>query len=165
MKPNVEIAEASPLWRSLPGVDELIRRAIEAALEATAATILDGAELSVQLVDDAEIRALNARWRGLDKATNVLSFPAVGAERIAAAPMLGDIVMAFETIAREAAGEGTSLADHTSHLAVHGFLHLIGHDHQDEAEAERMEALETKILAKLGIADPYAAADAAGVVP
>ena len=110
----------------------------------------------MQLVDDAQIRVLNAHWRGLDKPTNVLSFPAVAAEKIALAPMLGDIVVAFETMQREAVGEGKTLADHFSHLVTHGFLHLLGFDHEDAAEAERMEALESDILARLGIADPYA---------
>jgi len=165
MKPHIEIADASPLWRSLPQVDALVRRAIEASLEASGATIRDGAEVSVQLADDAEVRALNARWRKIDRSTNVLSFPAVSPDRIAATPMLGDIVMAFETVEREAADENKSLGDHVSHLAVHGFLHLVGYDHEIEADAERMEALETSILAKLGIADPYAATDRADVAP
>ncbi len=159
MKPKVEITKASPLWRSLPGIDRLARRAIDASLEATGTGILDGAEVGVQLADDAQVRALNARWRGVDGATNVLSFPAAGADQIAAAPMLGDIVMAFETVEREAAEENKTLADHTAHLVVHGFLHLLGFDHQVAAEADRMEALEATILARLGIANPYAATD------
>ena len=157
MKPNVEIVESSPLWRALPGIEKLARRAIEASIKASRARILDGAEVSVQLADDAQIRALNARWRGVDKPTNVLSFAASTPAKIAAAPMLGDIVMAFETAEREAVEEGKTLSDHAVHLVVHGFLHLLGFDHQIAAEADRMEALETGILAKLGIADPYAA--------
>jgi probable rRNA maturation factor len=157
MKPNVEIVESSPLWRALPGIEKLARRAIEASLKASRARILDGAEVSVQLADDTQIRALNARWRGVDKPTNVLSFPTSTPAKIAAAPMLGDIVMAFETAEREAVEEGKTLSDHAVHLVVHGFLHLLGFDHQIAAEADRMEALETAILAKLGIADPYAA--------
>lgn len=157
MKPSIEIAESSPLWRALPGVEELARRAIEASLAASGARILAGAEIGVQLVDDAQIRALNAQWRRQDKPTNVLSFPASTPEKIAAAPMLGDIVIAFETTQREAAEEGKTLADHTAHLLVHGFLHLLGFDHQNPAEAERMEKLETKIMTGLGISDPYAA--------
>jgi probable rRNA maturation factor len=157
MKPRVAIAKASPLWRTLPGFDRLARRAIEASLAATATTIFDGAEVGVQLADDAQVRALNARWRGIDKPTNVLSFPAANPAQIATAPMLGDIVMGFETVDREAADEGKTLADHAVHLVVHGFLHLLGFDHQTAAEAERMEAMETAILARLRIADPYAA--------
>jgi len=97
MKLSVEIVEASPLWRALPDVESLARRAIEATLEASGVQILDGAEVSVQLSDDAQIRALNALWRGVDQPTNVLSFPASAAGKIAAAPLLGDIVVAFET--------------------------------------------------------------------
>ena len=157
MKPNIEIVESSPLWRALPGIEKLARRAIEASLKMCGVRILDGAEVSVQLADDEQIRALNARWRGVDKPTNVLSFPASTPAKIAAATMLGDIVMAFETAEREAMEEGKTLADHAVHLVVHGFLHLLGFDHQIAAEADRMESLETGILAKLGIADPYAA--------
>jgi probable rRNA maturation factor len=157
MKPKIEIARASPLWRALQGAEKLARRAIGASLAASGAAILDGAEVSLQLADDEQIQALNALWRGLDKPTNVLSFPAAAPLKIDAAPMLGDIVIAFETTAREAAEEGKTLADHAAHLVVHGFLHLLGYDHQIAAEANRMEMLETRILAKLGIADPYAA--------
>jgi probable rRNA maturation factor len=156
MKPSIEVVELSPLWRALPQIETLARRAIEASLMTSGAPVLDDAEVSVQLADDAQIRALNAQWRSVDKPTNVLSFPASPPARIAAAPMLGDIVIAFETAEREAAEEGKTLADHTAHLIVHGFLHLLGFDHQVGAEADRMEALETSILAKLGVADPYA---------
>ena len=156
MKPDIEVVQSSPLWRALPGADELARRAIEASIDASKTPILDGAEVSVQLADDAQVRALNAQWRGLDKPTNVLSFPASKPEKISAAPMIGDIVVAFETTEREAAEEGKTLADHFVHLVVHGSLHLLGFDHQIAGEAERMETLETSILAKLGIADPYA---------
>jgi probable rRNA maturation factor len=156
MRPNVEVAEASPLWRALPEIEALARRAIEASLEACGARILDGAEVSVQLSDDAHVRVLNGRWRGIDKATNVLSFPASTPAQIATAPLLGDIVVAFETAEREAAQEGKTFPDHAVHLVAHGFLHLLGFDHRTAAEADRMEALEISILAKLGIADPYA---------
>jgi probable rRNA maturation factor len=156
MKPNIEIAESSPLWRGLPDIEKLTARAVDASLAASGIAILDGAEISLQLADDAQIRALNAQWRGVDKPTNVLSFPAAPRAKLAAAPLLGDIVLSFETAEREAAEEGKTLADHCVHLVVHGFLHLLGFDHEDAAEADRMEALETSILAKLGIADPYA---------
>jgi probable rRNA maturation factor len=156
MRPDVEIAELSPLWRALPEIETLTRRAIDACLEVSRVRILDGAEVSVRLADDAHVRALNAQWRGIDKPTNVLSFPASQPSKIAEAPMLGDIVVAFETAEREAREEGKTLADHAGHLVAHGFLHLLGFDHQIAAEAERMEALEISIMAKLGIADPYA---------
>jgi probable rRNA maturation factor len=156
MNPNVEIVVSSPLWRSAPEIEKLAERAIGVSLAASGVRVLDGAEISVRLADDAEIRALNAQWRGVDKPTNVLSFPAAPAAKIAAAPLLGDIVLAFETAEREAADEGKGFPDHCVHLIVHGFLHLLGLDHQEAAEADRMEGLETDILAKLGIADPYA---------
>jgi probable rRNA maturation factor len=123
-----------------------------------------GAELCIHLADDAHIRQLNARWRGLDKATNVLSFPAADAARIEEARLLGDIVLAFETVAREAEAEGKPIVDHYRHLVVHGFLHLIGFDHERDDEAQRMEAMETRILARLGVADPYRAGELADAV-
>ena len=113
--------------------------------------------MSLCLADDAALRALNLRWRGIDKPTNVLSFPAAAARSLAGiATTLGDIALAYETLAREAEDLGVPLADHYRHLLAHGFLHLIGYDHETDAEAERMEALETRILARLGAADPYA---------
>jgi probable rRNA maturation factor len=156
MRASIEITRLSPAWQALPSAEALILRAVEASLAASAARIRDGAEVGVQLADDAHVRALNLQWRAIDKPTNVLSFPAVEGDRIASAPMLGDIVLAFETVEREADEEGNSFADHVAHLIVHGFLHLLGFDHQTAAEADRMEAMETRILAKLGIADPYA---------
>ena len=112
--------------------------------------------MSLCLTDDAALRALNARWRGIDKPTNVLSFPSSSRGHLRDATMLGDIALAYETLAREAENLGVPLADHYRHLIAHGFLHLIGYDHETDAEAERMEALETRILARLGAADPYA---------
>jgi probable rRNA maturation factor len=156
MRTSVEITRLSPLWQALPAVDPLILRVVEASLAASGVRIRDGAEVGVQLADDAHVRALNLQWRAIDKPTNVLSFPAVGSDKIVSAPMLGDIVLAFETSEREAGQEDKSLADHVAHLVIHGFLHLLGFDHETAAEADRMEALETRILAKLGIADPYA---------
>jgi probable rRNA maturation factor len=107
------------------------------------------------LTDDAAIRALNNRWRGLDKPTNVLSFPAPAALQGDSPVHLGDIAIAYETVAREAESEGKPLAHHLSHLAVHGFLHLLGYDHESEPEAEAMEQQERAILARLRIPDPY----------
>lgn len=114
-------------------------------------------ELSVVFTDDAAVRELNAGWRGKDKPTNVLSFPAFSTSPDAPLPpMLGDIVLAAETVAREAALEGKPLANHITHLVVHGLLHLLGYDHETDAEAEEMEALERAALARLAIPDPYA---------
>lgn len=146
-------------WKAHADSEAVVERAIAAA--AIAAKAPAGAEVAVMLTDDATIRTLNRDWRGMDKPTNVLSFPAApqpGTD--AGAPeMLGDIAIAYETTAREAAAERKPFADHLSHLAVHGLLHLLGYDHETDAEAEIMEALERDILASLGIADPYADAD------
>jgi probable rRNA maturation factor len=157
--PEIEIdfAEPAPLWReALPEAEALCSTAARAALR-EAAPGLAAVELAIVLAEDEAVRALNRHWRGQDKPTNVLSFP------VAQAPegprLLGDIVLACETIAREAKEQGKSLADHVSHLVVHGTLHLLGHDHEKEDEAERMEHLERRVLATLGVADPYRVAE------
>ncbi|MFS8046851.1 rRNA maturation RNase YbeY [Rhizobium sp. BR 314] len=117
-------------------------------------------ELSLVFTDDASIRAINAEWRSQDKATNVLSFPAFPLEPGGKpGPMLGDIIIARETVEREAIDLEKSFDDHLTHLMVHGFLHLFGYDHMNNSEAERMEGLETRILASLGLSDPYAGQD------
>jgi len=159
MKVSLDISVASRLWRGLPGARIIARETIAAAVAESEAPLRDGAEVSICLTDDDALRALNARWRGIDKPTNVLSFPAAphGGD-----PTLGDIALAYETLAREAEDLGVPLADHYRHLVAHGFLHLIGYDHETDAEAERMEALETRILARLGAADPYARAVVGG---
>src|SRR5690606_27325001 len=111
----------------------------------------------VIFTDDAAIRALNAEWRGKDKATNVLTFPAFPVLRGGALPpMLGDIVLAYETVEREAREEDKPFESHLSHLLAHGFLHLAGYDHEEDGEAEEMEDAERRILARLAIPDPYA---------
>jgi probable rRNA maturation factor len=116
-----------------------------------------GTEISLVFTDDAAIREINAEWRGQDKPTNVLSFPAYPlAPGAMPGPMLGDIVIARETVEREATDLEKQFEDHLIHLMVHGFLHLFGYDHMNVAEAEIMEALETGILASLGLSDPYA---------
>ena len=138
----------------------------EAALEAVEAVepALGNQRLSASLLFtlDEEVRVLNREWRTRDRATNVLSFPMLSrAELLAMSPqggpeLLGDIALAFETCTREAAEKGIGLSDHAAHLIVHGLLHLAGHDHEaGEAEAEAMEALEIKALAKMGLEDPY----------
>ena len=135
--------------------DALAEHAILAALAGAKPRIKGAAEISVLLTDDAEQRTLNAQWRGKDASTNVLSFPQI--EPFAPLiGLLGDISLARETLEREAADLGKSLEDHFTHLMVHGFLHILGYDHLEEAEALHMEGLETQILAGLGIEDPYA---------
>jgi probable rRNA maturation factor len=153
---DIAVDRFSPLWAALPEAEALAERAILASAASCGVPLRRDAEVGVQLVEDAQIRALNARWRGLDKPTNVLSFPAAPVEKFAVSPLLGDIVIAFETVRREADEARISLADHFVHLVVHGFLHLVGFDHQGDDEADRMEALETSILAEMVLADPYA---------
>ena len=142
---------------SWPDEDELARiarSAVAAAVAETAAHLSPATELSMVFTDDAHIRVLNAGWRDRDKPTNVLSFPA--AMSGPAGTMLGDIVLAQETVSREAGLEDKPFEHHLTHLIIHGFLHLLGYDHEAEAEAEVMEAMERRALARLAIPDPYA---------
>jgi probable rRNA maturation factor len=160
---EIDLAEPCALWRSrLPDVDTLCREAARAALASAEAALTGDAELSLVLGDDALVRSLNREWRGQDKSTNVLSFPALDAENPppGAPHLLGDVVFAFETVAAEAEAQGKPIAHHLRHLVVHGVLHLLGFDHLVEAEAERMESLETAVLARLGVPDPYHGAEA-----
>jgi probable rRNA maturation factor len=132
----------------LPQAERLVRRAARAAVAATRRT--GARSLVVALADDRRVRALNARDRNKDKPTNVLSYPS--GETV----FLGDVVLARQTVWREARLQKKKPADHLSHLVVHGTLHLLGYDHETgDADAERMEVLERRVLAKLGIADPY----------
>ena len=119
---------------------------------------LEPGPVTLLLTDDDTVRDLNARFRGKDHATNVLSFPAAPQPGLPGPQPLGDLALAFGVCAAEAAAQGKTLADHLRHLVVHGVLHLLGHDHEDDAEAEAMEALEREILAGLGVADPYRSA-------
>ena len=137
------------------GLDSVAETAIRTALDMSGAKMAGVAEVSVLLTDDAEQQALNRDWRGYDKSTNVLSFPQLE-PFTPLAGLLGDITLARETVAREAEEMDIAFEAHFTHLVVHGFLHLLGHDHIEDGEAETMEALETQILARLGIADPYA---------
>ncbi|MCM2321455.1 MAG: rRNA maturation RNase YbeY [Pseudomonas sp.] len=113
-------------------------------------------ELTIRIVDEAEGRELNLTWRGKDYATNVLSFPAEIPEGLLDIPLLGDLVICAQVVAREAGEQGKSLNAHWAHLTLHGCLHLLGYDHIDDDEAEEMEALERQLLAELGYPDPYA---------
>ena len=152
----LDLAATSERWAALGDVEALARRAVEAALAvARNPPRQEDVELSLLLADDEAVRALNRAWRGKDKATNVLSFPANPHPGMPGRQPLGDVALAFGTVAREAESEGKTLADHATHLIVHGVLHLLGYDHETEAEAEIMEALEVEALARLGIADPY----------
>jgi probable rRNA maturation factor len=150
--PDVEIIANAPCWDEEPRATEIVSRAIAAV-----APLAAEGTVTVVLTDDTEMRILNNDWRGLDKPTNVLSFPAapIPESMPGGETQLGDIIIAYETVKREAADEGKPFADHLSHLAIHGYLHLIGYDHDTDARAEIMEGLERKALASLGIADPY----------
>ncbi len=154
-----EVLVVADCWQQEPDAETVIQRAIAAAAGAVDADVAD-AELAVMLTDDSGIRTLNVNWRGIDKPTNVLSFPALQPEGARAEDdpprMLGDIAIAYETMRQEADRDRKPFDHHLSHLAVHGFLHLIGYDHENDADAEAMEALERDILAQLGIPDPYA---------
>lgn len=160
--PAVEVAlavEAQAWHTRLPAAGTVAGRAVRAALDAALAVGLElpaAVEVTVLLADDRRLRQLNARWRGQDKPTNVLSFPD-GTVLPDGPECLGDLALALETLEREADGEGKRPADHLAHLVIHGVLHLLGWDHEaDEAEAEEMEDLERRALAGLGIDDPYA---------
>lgn len=157
--PAIAVIVEEPLWRKDASVLRLIRRAARLALTAPHPDPLSqrgkggkGRGFTVLLTDDARLRALNAAFRGKDRPTNVLSFPATSGD----GSSLGDIAIAYGVVAREARAQGKSFAAHAAHLAAHGILHLLGYDHEKASEAKVMEALERTILAKLSIADPYA---------
>jgi len=156
--PITEVLVVAGCWQAEPDAEAVIHRAVAAAAEIVNAGHGE-AELAVMLTDDAGIRTLNSNWRGIDKPTNVLSFPALPPTGPAgpddAPRMLGDIAIACETTRKEADHEQKPFDHHLSHLAVHGFLHLIGYDHETDGDAETMETLEQEILAQLGIPDPY----------
>jgi probable rRNA maturation factor len=174
MNLSVEIIHSSGEWdaldpassnsgagESLDGVIEAAARSAFTAAAASGASSCDGeapGEMSVVLACDEFVRGLNRRFRGQDKPTNVLSFPVepfpsagAGGEPVP----LGDVIVAWETLLREAEAEGKAPLDHLRHLVIHGTLHLFGFDHQDDEEAEQMETLEREALARLGVADPY----------
>ncbi len=148
----IEVEIADPVWTAaLPDATALAEAAAAAALAEAGGT--DPGDVAILLAGDAEIRRLNAQFRGQDRPTNVLAFPAAaGPDRHA-----GDIALAFGVCAAEAAAQAKPLAHHLQHLTVHGVLHLFGFDHEDEAQAQIMEGLERRILAGLGVPDPYAA--------
>lgn len=158
--------QPGPDWNADEDWDSLATKAVTLALEHSLhADWLTRAlciEVAIRLTDDDEVQSLNAQYRGTDKPTNVLSFPMVQPDLLDSLAntddgeaLLGDIVLAHGVCAREAEEKGISVADHATHLIVHGTFHLLGYDHQGEAEAEAMEALETQALASIGLADPY----------
>jgi probable rRNA maturation factor len=148
----ISVVVEDPRWREDSSVLPLIRRAARLALSGSYKARSKAPALTILLADDAKLRALNASFRGDNKPTNVLSFPSASPDE----PYLGDVALGRGVVAREARVQGKSLAAHAAHLVIHGILHLTGHDHEKPKEAQRMEALETSLLATLGIADPYA---------
>lgn len=157
----MDISLAAEGWQAmLPDVVGEVERAAQAAWSAAGDDFDTAAELSVLLTDDHEIRSLNRNFRGMDRPTNVLSFPAGDPGAPGRPRLLGDVALALETVQREAAAQNRQPRDHVAHLVVHGVLHLLGHDHETDAQATVMEALETAVLGGMGIADPYAVEDA-----
>jgi len=152
---DIDLMVEAGAWPAEAKLLGLVERAAAAAFAEL--KLAGTSELSVVFTDDAAIQTLNAEWRGKDKPTNVLSFPAFPpAKGGRLPPMLGDIVLAAETVAREAAEEKKPVENHVSHLLIHGLLHLLGYDHETDDEAEEMEAVERAALARLAIPDPYA---------
>jgi probable rRNA maturation factor len=157
--------DADPEWDSSTRWEALVRSAAEAAIAESAFPQLAQSkrpvELSVRLTGDEQVKALNSQWRGKDKPTNVLSFPQANPDELGALRedgpelMLGDLVLARGVCASEAAEKKVPIENHASHLIVHGTLHLLGYDHQDESSAEEMESLEVRALARLGVPNPY----------
>ncbi|GAA0786614.1 rRNA maturation RNase YbeY [Roseibium denhamense] len=153
---EIDLAVEAGDWPPQDQLTGLLERAVSAAVAEAGLKAVPGSEISFVLTDDEAVRQLNKRWREKDKPTNVLSFPGSDPEGDLYGPLLGDIVIASQTVIREAEELGIEFSDHLSHLVVHGMLHLFDYDHQDSEEAELMESLEKAILAKLGIDDPYA---------
>jgi probable rRNA maturation factor len=164
--PDIALEVVAGDWDRHLDPEALARRAAAAALAGAGVPLAPGldCEISILMTDDAEVRRLNRDFRGKDRPTNILSFPMLDRDAVGPALsqphgslLLGDLALAFETCSREAAAEGKPLEAHVTHLLVHGVLHLLGHDHQEDADAEAMEALERGILEGLGLPDPYAA--------
>lgn len=149
---DIAVAVSDPAWEL--AVPDAERLCVESAL-AVLRAVAKPAELSIVLSSDADVRVLNRDYRGKDKATNVLSFPSGLSSDLSGTDMLGDVILAFETVSMEADRDGKSLASHLRHLVVHGILHLLGYDHETEEEASEMERREVEILAGFGISDPY----------
>ena len=151
---QIDVIVRSARWRKRPTAKTIVKKAVLAAADTVSTP---RAELAIVLSDDSAIRTLNRDWRGKNAATNVLSFPAArpGKAR-SASPYIGDVIIAYQTVAREAVAEGKPFNHHLAHLAVHGFLHLLGYDHENDRDAQKMERLERKILKRLAVPDPYA---------
>jgi probable rRNA maturation factor len=159
---QLEVTVRSALWNRHRTAQSVVKKAVVAAAKATSTP---PAELAIVLTNDSTIQALNRDWRGKNAPTNVLSFPAAHGRPARSqgrgksrnpSPYIGDIVIAYQTTAREAVADGKPFDHHLAHLAVHGFLHLLGYDHENDRDAEKMESLERRILGRLAVPDPYA---------
>ena len=159
MKLQVDISIECESWAQLADLEQLVEEVLQTTALESGKKLLEDAEVSLLFCDDFRIRELHRDWRKLDKSTNVLSFPASNPERLANAPVLGDIAIAFETVLRESKDENKSLSDHTFHMVTHGILHLLGYDHETDKDAEEMENLERRILARHGVDDPYGSSE------
>ena len=148
--PTISLIVEEPRWREDASILPLVRRAVRLALVASGHSKSGHTSLTILLTNNGKLKALNRDFRGKDKPTNVLSFPSLGDS-----PSLGDIALALEIIKSEARAQKKNLAEHAAHLAMHGTLHLLGHDHEKSSEARKMETLEIALLERLGIADPY----------
>ncbi len=151
----IDISMEAGRWPEEGQLTFVVERAVAAALANADLPVAEATELSLLFTDDKAIRKLNTEWRNKDAPTNVLSFPGGEPQSGVYGPLLGDIVFAYETVAREAREQGIEFVDHLTHLTIHGLLHLFDYDHQENEEAERMESLEKVILASIGIANPY----------
>lgn len=161
---DIDILVEDERWNEISDLEDLACKAVELAASVSGIELGD-AEICVLFTDNDEIRRLNAEFRGKDKPTNVLSFPSGDGPQPDGAPvMLGDIVLAREVVFDEAKAQGKPLANHVLHLIVHGMLHLVGFDHEQDDEAEVMEALEIEALARLGLPNPYAEGNASAMV-
>jgi probable rRNA maturation factor len=149
----IETSVESAGWNAQDGLEALVAESLRSVLEESGDILVEGVEVSLLFCDDARIQELNRDFRGQNKPTNVLSFPSP--DPLETARFIGDIAVAYETVAREAQEQGKTLKQHCRHMIVHGFLHLLGYDHEDETEAEAMEAMEIRILRRLGVDNPY----------
>jgi probable rRNA maturation factor len=150
--PKIDVQTQSTLWEAQPMAAQTVHDAVMAAASELSTA---GGEVSIVLTDDSAIARLNRDWRGIDKPTNVLSFPASDSKAGGRTRLLGDIIIAYQTLERECEDENRIFLHHLAHLAIHGFLHLNGYDHQNDTQADEMETLERKIMSRLNMPDPY----------
>lgn len=155
---SIDLRIADPRWETLGDLDAFAAHVLSLA----SARMETGGEIAILLTDDAEMHALNKQWRGIDKPTDVLSFPSDQPEIPGQPQYLGDVAVGYETALRDAEAMHRPFDGHISHLLVHGFLHLLGYDHIEAEDAKVMEPLEAEILAGLGLPDPYATGPYAG---